>query len=158
AAVAEPGVGKSRLFYEFQARSEPGWKILNAFSVSHGKASPYFPVIELLHSYFDITAADDGRARRARVTGNILTLDRSLEDTLPYILMLLGIADDRDQLSGMNEQFRRRKTLDAVKRILLRESLNQPLMIVFEDLHWIDQETQGFLNVIADSVPTARIL
>ena len=58
----------------------------------------------------------------------------------------------------MDAQVRKRRTLDAIKRILLRESLNQPLMVIFEDLHWIDEETQAFLNLLADSIGTAKIL
>ncbi|HEY6299863.1 MAG TPA: hypothetical protein VIW95_09495 [Candidatus Binatus sp.] len=126
--------------------------------MSHGKASAYFAVIDLLYNYFKILGEDDQRARRAKVTGNVLTLDRALEDTLPYVLALLGIADEDDPLAGMDAQIRKRRTLDAIKRILLRESLNQPLMLMFEDLHWIDEETQAFLNLLADSIGTAKIL
>src|SRR5271165_1747472 len=90
AAMAEAGVGKSRLLFEFKAVSQSGWTVLEALSVSHGKASAYLPVIDLLQSYFKIVGADDQRARRAKVTGNVLTLDRSFEDTLPYLFALLG--------------------------------------------------------------------
>ena len=158
AAVADPGVGKSRLFYEFKARNQSGWMVLESFSVSHGKASAYFAVIDLLYNYFKILGEDDQRARRAKVTGNVLTLDRALGDTLPYVLALLGIADEDDPLAGMDAQIRKRRTLDAIKRVLLRESLNQPLMLMFEDLHWIDEDTQAFLNLLADSIGTAKIL
>jgi class 3 adenylate cyclase len=158
AAMAEAGTGKSRLFYEFKTRNQSGWMVLESFSVSLGKASAYFPVIDLLYNYFKILGEDEQRARRAKVTGNVLTLDRALEDTLPYVLALLGIADEDDPLVGMDSQVRKRRTLDAIKRILLRESLNQPLMLMFEDLHWIDEETQAFLNLLADSIGTAKIL
>ena len=158
AAMAEPGVGKSRLFFEFKATSQSGWMVLETFSVSHGKASAYLPVIDLLHGYFKITGEDDQRARRAKVTGNVLTLDRSLEDTLPYLFSLLGIVEGNDPLAQMDGQIRKRRTLDAIKRILLRESLNQPLMVIFEDLHWIDEATQELLNLLADSIGTAKIL
>src|SRR5215472_10317017 len=147
AAVAEPGVGKSRLFFEFKATSQSGWLVLEAPSVSHGKPTAYLPLIDLAHSYFKISDEDDQRARRAKVTGNVLTLDRTLEDTLPYLFALLGIVEGIDPLAGIDEQIRRRRTQEAVKRVLLRESLNQPLMLIFEDLHWIDGETQGFLTL-----------
>ena len=81
----------------------------------------------------------------------------SLEDTLPYLFGLLGIVEGDDPLAQMDGQVNKRRTLDAIKRILLRESLNQPLMVIFEDLHWIDEETQAFLNLLADSIGTARI-
>jgi hypothetical protein len=83
AAMAEAGTGKSRLFFEFKAKNQSGWMVLETFSVSHGKASAFFPVADLLHNYFKIEGDDDARARRAKVTGNVLTLDRALEDTLP---------------------------------------------------------------------------
>ncbi len=158
AAMAEAGTGKSRLFFEFKAKNQSGWMVLETFSVSHGKASAFFPVIDLLHNYFKIEGEDDHRARRAKVTGNVLTLDRALEDTLPYLFALLSIVDGDDPLAQMDAQVRKRRTLDAIKRILLRESLNQPLMVIFEDLHWIDDETQALLNLLADSIGTARIL
>ena len=86
--MGEPGLGKSRLFYEFKLLSVSGCLVLEAYSVSHGKASPYLPVIELLKSYFDIQTQDDERKRREKINGKVLTLDRSLEDTLPYLFAL----------------------------------------------------------------------
>jgi class 3 adenylate cyclase/tetratricopeptide (TPR) repeat protein/ribosomal protein L40E len=158
AAMAEPGVGKSRLVFEFKAVSQSGWMVLEAFSVSHGKASAYLPVIDLLHGYFKITGNDNARARREKVAGKIVILDPALNDALPYLYSLLGIAVEPDPLAQMDAQARKRRTLDAIKRILIRESLNQPLMVIFEDLHWIDDETQALLNLLADSIGTAKIL
>jgi class 3 adenylate cyclase/predicted ATPase len=158
AVMADPGVGKSRLFYEFKATSQSGWMVLEAFSVSHGKASAYLPVLELLSQYFEISRDDDDRKRRERILGKVLGLDRSLEDTLPYLYSLYGIAGAGDSLSQMDPQIRRRRTLEAIKRIMLRESLNQPLKVIFEDLHWIDGETQSLLNLLVDAIANARIL
>ncbi len=158
AAIAEPGVGKSRLFYEFKAVSQSELMVLEAFSVSYGKASAYLPVIHLLHSYFGIESSDNVRKRREKVTGRIVTLDSALEDTRPYLFGLLGLVEGEDPLARMDAQIRQRRTLDAIKRIVLRESLNQPLMVIFEDLHWIDEQTQEFLNLLADSIGTAKIL
>ena len=156
--MAEPGVGKSRLFFEFKARNQSGWLVLEAYSVSHEKASAYLPVTDLLHSYFDIKLEDDSRKRREKVAGKIAILDRSLEDTLPYLFALLGIVEEMDPLAQMDADIRKRRTLEAIKRILLRESLNHPLIVMFEDLHWIDEQTQEFLNLFADSLANARIL
>ena len=158
AAMAEAGVGKSRLFFEFKAVSQSGWMVLEAFSVSHGKASAFLPVIDLLWSYFKITSDDDERTRREKVTGRVLALDRSLEDAVPYLYGLLGLTAENNEVAEIEAQTRKRRSLDAIKRILLRESLNQPLVVIFEDLHWIDNETQGFLNLLADSIGTARVL
>jgi len=156
--VAEAGVGKSRLFYEFKLRHQSGWTVLEAYSVSHGKASAYLPLIELLYSYFRIAPEDDIRTRREKVNGKIITLDRALEDVLPYLFGLLALVEGADPLAQMDAQVRRRRTLEAIKRILLRESLNQPLMLIFEDLHWIDDETQALLDLMSDAIASSRVL
>ena len=156
--VGEAGLGKSRLCYEFKIVSQSGCLTLEIFSVSHGKASAYLPLIDLLRNYFEIEPHDDERRRREKVTGKTLTLDRSLEDALPYLFALLSIPDPESSLPLMDPHIRRRRTFDAIKRLLLRESLNQPLMIIFEDLHWLDGETEAFLIALSESVATARIL
>src|SRR5262245_10290736 len=162
--VGEPGVGKSRLFHELVAvtgrssLSQNRCLILETFSVSHSKAYPYLPLIDLLKNYFQIAPQDDERRRREKITGRVLTLDRSLEDTLPYLFTLFGIAEPTSSLQQMDPQIRKQRTLEAIKRLLIRESLNQPLILVFEDLHWLDAETQAFLNLLSDSVPTTRLL
>jgi predicted ATPase len=158
AAMGEPGVGKSRLLFEFKAVVQSDCMVLEAYSISHGKASAYVPVVELLRKYFRIVPEDDARQRRQKVIGKLLELDRSLEDSVPYVFGLLGIHEGDDPFAQMDAQIRRRRTQDALKHILLRESLNQPLIVVFEDLHWIDNETRALLNLLADSIANARIL
>ena len=76
--MGEPGLGKSRLFYEFKLLSLSGCLVLEAYSVSHGKATAYLSVIELLKSYFDIKSEDDERKRREKVAGKVVILDRTL--------------------------------------------------------------------------------
>ena len=132
--------------------------VLETISVSYGKASAYLPAIDLLHGYFKIGSEDDARTRREKVAGRITILDRALEDTLPYLFALLGIVEGDDPLAQIDGQISKRRTMEAIKRILLRESMDQPLMVIFEDLHWIDNQTQEFLNVLADSIGTAKIL
>ena len=158
AAMAEAGTGKSRLFYEFKAVSKSGCMVLETFSVSHGKASAYLPIIELLHGYFGIETGDDGRKRREKVMGRVVALDRALEDTLPYLFALLGLVEGEDPLPQMDGKVKQRRTLEAIKRMLLRESINQPLIVIFEDLHWVDEATQELLNLLTDSIGTAKIL
>jgi predicted ATPase len=158
AVMADPGVGKSRLFFEFKATSQSSWMVLEALSVSYGKASAYLPVIDLLRNYFRIANEDDERTRREKVNGKVLTLDRTLEDAIPYLFNLLGIVAVDDPLAQMDGRIKKRRTLDAIKRILLRESLNQPLVVVFEDLHWIDAETEAVLRVLTDALANAPVL
>ncbi len=156
--LGEPGLGKSRLFHEFKQILRTGCLVLEALSVSHGKASPYLPVTELLKTYFQIEPADNERMRRAKVIGHVAALDKSLEGTLPYLLALLGAEEPNSPLQQMHPKVRRQRTYDSLKKLLLRESLNQPLVLVFEDLHWIDTETQAALDTLAESVASARVL
>ncbi len=158
AVMGEAGVGKSRLFHEFKLHTQKNGLVLETFAVSHGKAYAYLPLIELLKSYFQLFLPDDERKRREKLTGKILTLDRSLEDTLPYLFFLLGIAEPTSPLHQMDPQIRRQRTLEAIKRLLLRESLNQPVLLVFEDLQWMDAETQAFLSFLSESIASARVL
>ena len=156
--MGEAGLGKSRLFHEFKLTSQSGCLMLEAFSVSHGKVSPYLPVIELLKTYFQIDPTDDERTRKEKVGGKVLMLDRSLEDILPYLFSLLGLADQTSSLQQMDAQIRRRRTFEALKQLFLRESFNQPLILIVEDLHWLDTETQGFLDTLSESVASAKLL
>ena len=158
AAVGEAGAGKSRLMYEFKTNIPDGCKLLEAYSVSHGKASAWLPVLELLKSYFELADEDDDGRRAEKVEAKVRALDPSLADTLPYILSLLGIAGAGAPLAMMDAQIRRRRTLEAVKRFIICESLKQPLVVIFEDLHWIDAETQELLDLLVDSRVSARVL
>jgi predicted ATPase len=158
AIVAEAGTRKSRLVYEFKATIPDGCKLLEAYSVSHGKASPWLPVIELLRSYFGVQDADDAAMRREKVRASLAALEPTLSDAQPYLWNLLSIQDAPDPLAQMDAQIKRRRTLEALKRIVLRDSINQPVVIIFEDLHWIDSETQALLDLIADSIANARVL
>jgi class 3 adenylate cyclase/predicted ATPase len=164
AVVGEAGVGKSRLFYEFThshhvlGTSGDGWRVLEASSVSYGKATPFQPLAELLRGYFRIDDRDDLRAVRAKVTGTLLTLDRALEDAVPAVLWILDVLEPGDAFLGLEPPQRRRRAIESVKRALLRESQVQPLLLLFEDLHWIDTETQAVLDSLAESLGSAPVL
>jgi class 3 adenylate cyclase/tetratricopeptide (TPR) repeat protein len=159
AGVGEAGVGKSRLFYEFtRSHHTHGWLLLASNSVSYGKATAYLPVIDLLKGYFGIEPRDDVRRLREKVTGKLLTLDRALEPTLPAFLALLEVPVEDPQWHAFDPPQRRQRTLEAIKHLLLRESQVQPLCLIFEDLHWIDAETQALLDSLVESLPTARLL
>src|SRR5262249_18362571 len=101
---------------------------------------------------------DEARTVRAKVTGQVLTLDEALQDTLPALLFLLEVLPEDSPFRSLDPPQRRQRTLQALKRILLRESQVQPLLLVFEDLHWIDTETQALLDSLVESLPTARLL
>jgi class 3 adenylate cyclase/tetratricopeptide (TPR) repeat protein len=177
--VGEPGMGKSRLVYEFIHSHVPlDWLVLEAPSVSYGKATPYFPVIELLRRYFEISGGDSAEIVQEKIVDQVLKLDGMLNDAIPPILALLGVLPDKEdclashesngrwldvidaikKFNDMEPQQRRRETLESLKRLMIRESQKQPLSLVFEDLHWIDNETQAFLDNLVESLPTARML
>ncbi len=159
ALVGEPGVGKSRLVWEFaQSHRSQGWLVLESASVSYGKATSYLPAIDLLKGYFQIEAHDDHRRMRQKVLGKLLDLDEALRPTVPAVLALLDVPVEDAAWQGLDPPQRRQRTLDGVKRLLLRESQEQPLLLVFEDLHWIDAETQALLDGLVESLPTAQLL
>jgi len=178
--VGEPGMGKSRLVYEFiHSRVPTDWLVLEAPSVSYGKATPYFPVIELLRRYFEISGGDSAEIVQEKIVDQVLKLDGMLNDAIPPILALLGALPDHEEdglashgsngrrqdvgdaikkFNEMEPQQRRRQTFESLKRLMIRESQKQPLLMVFEDLHWIDNETQAFLDNLVESLPMARLL
>jgi tetratricopeptide (TPR) repeat protein len=158
AVIGEPGIGKSRLFHELtHSQQARNWLILNAGCVSYGKATSYLPVIDLLKEYFHIGEGDDHQAIREKAAAKLLALDRSLEPTLTPLLALLDVPVD-GEWRELDPPRRRQQMLDAVKRLLLRESQVQPLLAVFEDLHWIDAETQALLDSLVGSLATSRLL
>jgi class 3 adenylate cyclase/tetratricopeptide (TPR) repeat protein len=159
AVVGDPGVGKSRLYWEFtHAYLADGWLLLESTSVSYGRATPYLPVIDLLRAYFKVGEHDDVRVVREKVTGKLLTLDEKLRGALPAILSLLGVTVSDPVWDALGAVERRQSILDAVKYLVLRESQVQPVALLFEDLHWIDSETQALLDSLVESLPTARAL
>jgi class 3 adenylate cyclase/tetratricopeptide (TPR) repeat protein len=159
AVVGEAGVGKSRLTYEFtHSHRVQEWLVLEASSVPYGKASSYLPVIDLLKGYFKVGQRDDHREMRDKVLGRVLGLDRTLEPLLSPLLALLDVPVEDTAWQNLDPPQRRQRTLDAVRRLLLRESQMQPLLVVFEDLHWIDEETQALLDSLAESLASARLL
>src|SRR5215470_1647255 len=159
ALLGEAGVGKSRLVYEFvHSHHTPGWLVLESAAVSYGTATPYFPIIDLLKRYAHVEDTDDARTIRVKVTGQVLTLDETLQNTLPALLALLDVLPDDSSFRQLDPAQRRQRTLTALKRVLLRESQVQPLLLVFEDLHWIDTETQALLDSLVESLPTAQLL
>jgi tetratricopeptide (TPR) repeat protein len=157
--VGEPGVGKSRLCYELAQRQRThGWRILESSPTAYGQETPYLPVIDLLKAYFQLDSRDEGQALRDKVIGKLQTLDEGLGPTLPAVLALLDVPVEDPSWQALDPPQRRQRTLEACKRLLLRESQVRPVLLVVENLHWIDSETQTFLDLLVESLPTARIL
>ena len=177
ALVAEPGVGKSRLLWEVTqsarapvaASASPpavpatGWSILETSAFSYGQATSWLPVVGLLESCCRIERSDDLQTIREKVAGRILGLDPSLASDVPALLALLNVSvdpsagPDHAAWAGLDPPRRRRQTLDALQRLLIRASQERPLLLIFEDLHWIDSETQTFLDELVASLPSTSI-
>jgi class 3 adenylate cyclase/tetratricopeptide (TPR) repeat protein len=159
AIVGDPGVGKSRLVFELtRSHRVRDWLVLEARAVSYGKDTPYLSVIDLLKGYFRIGDRDTHHDIREKLTDKILALDRVLEPILPALLDLLDVPVDDRQWQALDAPQRRQQTMDAIKRVLLRESQIQPVLLVVEDLHWIDSETQAFLDSLIESLPAVRMV
>src|SRR5262249_45053440 len=111
ALVGEAGVGKSRLAYEFvHSHHTQSWRVLESASVSYGKATPYFPVIDILKRYCHVDDGDDTRTIRAKVTGQVVTLDEALQDTVPAFLSLLDALPDDSPFVQLDPPQRRQRT------------------------------------------------
>jgi tetratricopeptide (TPR) repeat protein len=159
AVVGEAGVGKSRLLHEFtHSHRLEGWLVLESAAASYGRTTSYLPVIELLKGYFKIQDRDDLREVREKITGKLLTLDEALKPVLPALLALLDVPVEDVSWRALGPAQRRQHTLDAVERLLLREATQRPVLLILEDLHWIDTETQALLERLAASVESARLL
>ena len=105
-----------------------------------------------MRRYFGIEPRDDARKMREKVTGKLLSLDRALEPALPAFLSLLDVPVEDPEWTRLDPPQRRRQTLEALKRLVLRESQVQPVLLVVEDLHWIDSETQAWLDLLVESL------
>ena len=159
ALIGEAGVGKSRLVYEvLHAPQTQGWRMLEGAALPYGHAVPYLPVLDLLRRYAMVEDRDDARVIRTKVTARVLTLDETLQETIPALLVLLDAVPDDHPFLQLEPQQRRQRTLEALTRVLLCESQRQPLLFLVEDLHWIDTETQALLDRLVESLPTARLL
>jgi predicted ATPase/class 3 adenylate cyclase len=159
AVIAEAGVGKSRLVWELtHSEVVQQWLVLESDAPPYGKAIPYVSVIKLLQAYFQIQDEDDAARVREKVTGKLMTLDDVLMPDVVVFLSLLDVPVDDPHWQALDPVQRRRRTLGACKHLLVRESGARPLLIIFEDLHWVDGETQAVLDILVGSLPSARIL
>jgi class 3 adenylate cyclase/tetratricopeptide (TPR) repeat protein len=157
--IGEPGVGKSRLVHEFiHTHLPPPWRVIEAATVSYGRATPYRPIVALLRDYFQIEDGDDAVKVLDKVGSRIRGLDDTLASGLPVVLSLLDVPVADDAWDALDPTQRRRRTLELLRHLFLRESQAQPLCLVLEDLHWIDSESQSLLDRLIESLPTARIL
>jgi len=159
ALVGDAGIGKSRLVWELtRSPRAASWQILETGCVSFGRDSPYLPIVGLLKILFEIGDRDDTATIARKASERLAALDGELANARPAILSLLGI-DPKDRSWSDLDPLRRRGAINAAfVRLVSKESRNGPLIIVVEDLHWVDRETQSLLDALVASLATARIL
>ena len=156
--MGEAGLGKSRLVHEFKRTLPHDVLLLEAFGVAHAGAVPWWPVAGALKTYFQFEVSDGDDVRRDKVLQKLEALDPELAANLPYLLSVLGIVSDSTALAQLGEQLRRRRMLEAVQRLLLLEAERQPVVLLFEDLHWVDTESNTLLTLLAENLDTTRVL
>jgi class 3 adenylate cyclase/tetratricopeptide (TPR) repeat protein len=158
AVVGEPGVGKSRLFWEFvHSHRLEGALVIETTAVSYGTGTPYSSVIDLARAYFGIEPRDDVRQVREKVTGRLLALDEALRPMLSPLLALLDAPPGDPAWDRLAQSPRRAATAGAIKAVLLRESQTRPVVVTFEDLHWVDAESQAVIDGLIAGLPAAAI-
>jgi predicted ATPase/class 3 adenylate cyclase len=159
ALVGEPGVGKSRIVHELLgSEAARGWLVLEGSAVAHGQATPYSAVIDLLRGYFRLEPGEGRDRVREIVTRRMLALDPALATSLTPVLGLFGAADEDSGWHDIDPGQRRQQTLHAIQRLAVRESRAQPLLVVLQDLHWADSETESVVDGMLAGVPSVRVL
>ncbi|HSF31449.1 MAG TPA: sigma 54-interacting transcriptional regulator, partial [Candidatus Tectomicrobia bacterium] len=157
--VGEPSVGKSRLCHELtQSQRTRGWLILESSPVAYGKGIPYLPIIDLLRAHFQLDVGDERETVIDKVVGKLHTLGNEIEAALPAFLALLDVPVEDAEWRALDPPGRRQRTLEAYKHLVLLESQSQPILLVVENLHWIDTETEALLDSLVDSLAAVPIL
>jgi class 3 adenylate cyclase/tetratricopeptide (TPR) repeat protein len=156
--VGEPGIGKSRLLYEFRQRLSDRATWQEGRCLSFGQSIPFHPLIDAIRRSFGVDDEDDEETISVKLEREIITMGTDLKSIVPYLRHLVGL-DPRDPVvSSMDPQERRGELFYALRRLLLRAAEIRPQVVVYEDVHWTDKATEEYLSLIADSLPTTRIL
>jgi class 3 adenylate cyclase len=157
--VGEAGVGKSRLCDEFGQRvSARGITVRRAAGVSHGKDVPLLPILSFQRDYFGISEADSPEEARAKIAERLLSLDAALEDALPLMFDFLEVPDPSRPVPPMAPEVRMRRISDTVRRMSARRGERETVLLIFEDLHWFDPQSEAFLERLIESYPGSPTL
>jgi len=156
--VGEPGVGKSRLVYELRERlRERGCLYVEGRCLSYGGAIPYLPILDLLRAQCGVVEADTAASTMKRISSALW--DAGMDDeSLPYLLLLLGVREGTEGLREMSPETVKARTVQALIRLLLEKSRRQPLVVAVEDLHWVDKTSEELLAALAGSITGAAVL
>lgn len=159
AVVGEPGIGKSRLVHEFlNSSAVAGWTVLETGATSHDTGTTYLPIANMLRTWFEIGERDAREQAAGKLRAGVRAIDDALEPMLAPLCALLDFPVEDSYWSTLSPPQRRRRTLEALNAVLLRYSLARPLMVVVEDLHWVDVGTQAVLDHLVESVGATRVL
>jgi predicted ATPase/class 3 adenylate cyclase len=159
AIVGEPGVGKSRLAWEFaRTQREQGWLVVEAAAMSSGRTTAFRPLTDLLRTYFEVDERSHPEDVRDTVTQRLQAVDPGLLSALPAFLDLMRVPFGDADWSAAEPAQRRERMLEAVRRLVLQECRGRPVLLVFEDLHWVDSPTQDALDQLVEVLPAARAL
>jgi len=157
--VGEPGVGKSRLCYEFlELNRKMGITICEASCASHIKTVPLLPVLQLLRSFFDIAPQEREEDARKKIAGTLILLDDAFKDTLSIWFDFLAVTDRKQPTLKVDGEERQRKLFALIQRLVQTMSQREPLIIMVEDLHWIDPSSDTFIARLVDAVTDTRTL
>ena len=159
AVSAEAGVGKTRLIHEFlRSAKTQTWRVLEGRSQSYERAASYRPIIELLRAYFELDALDPASRVAEKIAASLRELDPGPGDAVAPLVSLLDALPSDDPFRALDARERHDRVVDALTQVLLKEAERQPLVLVLENLQWVDGETQAFLDSLLDHIPTARLL
>jgi class 3 adenylate cyclase/tetratricopeptide (TPR) repeat protein len=157
--ISEAGCGKSRLLYEFRkAVANEDINFLEGKCLSYSRGAAYHPVIDILKSNFDIREGEGDQEIREKVKRSLEIMKVDEPSTLPYLLELLSVKDSGIDKISMSPEARKDRISEAIKRIVLKGSEVRPLIIAFEDLHWIDKSSEDVVRSHLESIPGSRIL
>ena len=157
--VGEPGVGKSRLAWEFAtARRARGWLVVEAAGISYGRTTALRPLTDLLRMHFELGDDADPRAARVAIARRLQALDQTLVGAVPALLDLMRLPLTDDTWATAEPAQRRERIQEAVRDLVLAESRARPVLLLLEDLHWVDGQTQGVVDHLVEVLPAARVM
>lgn len=158
--MGEPGLGKSRLCFEFIERCrEQKLPVFEAHCLAHGKNIPYLPILELFRNYFDIKAEDDASQARKKIAGTLLLLDPTLQESLPVLFEFMGVSDPTHPPPPMDSEAKQRQLYELVHRVIRAQDVqDQVTVTLIDDLHWVDAGSDGFVNQLVSAVAGRRSL
>jgi class 3 adenylate cyclase/tetratricopeptide (TPR) repeat protein len=159
ALVGEAGVGKSRLLFEMRNQLlNDEWTYLEGRCLHFGGSMAYLPILGILRSYFGIKEGDRERMIKQKMTERVSQLDAALEESLAPLQELLSLRVDDEAYLKLDPKQKREKAFEAIRNLLIRESQNKPVIIVVEDLHWIDKTSEEFLDYLIGWLASTPLL